>query len=143
MKPKTEEIIAALNKALALEYGNYIQMATQAAILTGLESVYLQTFFQKQADVSLVHAALLRDRIFFLGGRPTMDVGAREVKADAREAIALNLRQSAEPVAVYRHLLKLVPRVEGAKLFETLEHIYEDEQEDLEEFQRLANKIVA
>ena len=136
------KIIDALNEALKIEMGSYIQNVTQGAVLQGLESLTLKPLFEKMAEENLRHAAILRERIFFLGGTPTMEIGPREVARETGEVININLRQSKEVIDRYRSLFQMMSKEEeGSKLFEVLEDILEAEYDDYETFQRLAGKV--
>src|SRR3989304_5510756 len=112
----TNKIVKALNETLAMEMGSYIQNVTQSMLLQGIESAYVRPIFDKMAQENLLHAALLRERIFFLGGEPTMEVGDRKVAKNLSEVLEINLKQAKEVVDMYRKLLDMVPQEEGSKL---------------------------
>lgn len=137
-----KSVIEALNEALKIEMGSHIQNVTQGAVLQGMDSLTLRPLFEKMAEENLRHAAVLRERIFFLGGTPTMDVGARQVARDTKEVISINLKEAKDVVDHYRAIFKMLPKdEEGSKLFEVIEDILESEYEDLETFQRLAGQV--
>lgn len=136
-----KKIIKALNETLAMEMGSYIQNVTQSMLLQGIESAYIRPIFDKMAQENLLHATLLRERIFFLGGEPTMEVGERKVSQNLKDVLEINLKQAKEVVEMYRKLLDMVPQEEGSKLFEVLEGILEAEYEDYETFQRFSGKV--
>lgn len=144
MSQSSADLLKALNDALADEYAQFVEMATQASITSGPEALYLKAFFEKQAEGALRHAGLLRERIFFLGGVPTTKVGAAQVFPDARRALEGGVAQHEKLVARYRELLSLVQKHKGKDgdvLYETIESILEGEQDDLEAFQRLAGRV--
>jgi bacterioferritin (cytochrome b1) len=86
---KSQELIDALNAALADEYAQHIEMATQAAVTRGPDARTLKPFLEEQATSALAHAALLRERVFNLGGTPTTAVGKIHVHGTAAEALAV------------------------------------------------------
>lgn len=141
MTDKTR-VIAALNEALKTEMGSHIQNVTQAAVLQGMDSLTLRPLFEKMAEENLRHAAILRERVFFLGGAPTMDVGEREVARETKDVIAINLKQAKAVIDHYRGIFEMLSKdQEGSKLFEVVEDILESEYEDYETFQRLAGQV--
>ncbi|MBI4243060.1 MAG: ferritin-like domain-containing protein [Planctomycetes bacterium] len=138
MKPDNQKVIEILNELLSQEYAQYIEMATQASVTAGEESLYLKSFFEGQAAGSLKHAELLRERIFFLGGIPTTKVGDTTVFATSREAISAGTEDHKRFVELYRSALTAIKRTDGNILYETIEEILEGEQEDLESFIRIS-----
>lgn len=133
--------IEMLNEMLADEYAQFIEMATQASIVTGDQALYMREFFEKQAHGSLNHAAMLRERIFFLGGTISTKVGDVRVYPTTKEAIEAGISDHKKFVEKYRKLLSAIRRPDGDILYETVEEILEEEQKDLEAFRRLAGKL--
>lgn len=134
-------LVQALNEALADEYAQYLEMATQATLVTGDQALYYKEFFEKQAEGALRHAAILRERIFFLGGRPSVKTGEAKVYSTVKEAVQAGLEEHKKLVSRYREILTRINRKDGDILYEAIEDILEDEQDDLEAFQRLAGKV--
>lgn len=126
---------------LAEEYAQFIEMATQASMITGDQALYLREFFEKQAQTSLQHAAMLRERIFFLGGTISTKVGDVKIFPTTKEAIEAGISDHKKLVEKYRKLLSAIRRPDGDILYETIEEILEEEQKDLEAFRRLAGKV--
>src|SRR6185295_466790 len=141
MKEVPSHIVDMLNEALADEYAQYIEMATQAAVLTGEQALYLKAFFDQQAAGALLHAGTLRERIFFLGGKPTTKVNHVKIHGTPKEAILAGVTDHQHLVERYRKILSSVKRPDGDILYEAIEGILEGEQEDWEMFQRLAGKV--
>jgi len=52
------------------------------------------------------------------------------------EILHVNVEEERKAIALYQELLDMIPR-EQRLLYETIEHILEDEQEHLEELERL------
>lgn len=141
MNKEHKDVVDALQGALADEYAQYLEMATQASIVTGDPALYYKEFFEKQAEGALRHAGILRERIFFLGGQPGTAVGQAHVYPTVKEAIQTALEDHKKLVDRYRKILTQINRKDGDVLYEAIEDILEDEQDDLEAFQRLAGKI--
>lgn len=141
MKGDTAATLALLNDALEDEYAQYIEMATQAAIVSGEQALYVKAFFEQQAQGSLLHAEKLRERIFFLGGTPSTKVGGTKVYPTPVEALKAGVDEHQRLVDRYRKILVSIKRSDGDILYETIETILEGEQEDLESFRRLAGRI--
>nr|BAL54155.1 bacterioferritin [uncultured Acidobacteriota bacterium] len=133
-----EKILNALNKALAQEHACFIRYKTHAAVITGPYAKPIREQLDEIAEDEESHARDLRDRITGLGGTPTMDVTAEDLipAATLEEILRVNIEEEKKAIALYQEILEQIPR-EQRLLYETIEHILQDEQEHLEELERL------
>jgi len=133
-----EKILDALNKALAQEHACFLRYKTHAAVITGPYAKPIREQLDEIAEDEESHARDLRDRITGLGGMPTMNVEAADLipAATLEEILRVNIEEEKKAIALYQELLDMIPR-EQRLLYETIEHILEDEQEHLEELERL------
>ncbi|MFH1298999.1 MAG: ferritin-like domain-containing protein, partial [Patescibacteria group bacterium] len=67
-----EEMIAALNKDLTLEYAAAVQYIQHAAMVTGAKYQAMQKELVVHANEEIGHAILLAEQISGLGGIPTV-----------------------------------------------------------------------
>jgi bacterioferritin len=132
-------LIEALNRMLAKEHSCAIRYATHAAMVTGPYIDPVSRRFQEIASDEASHALHLRKRICALGGTPTMEVDAGNLRAALTlgEMIEVNLQEEREAIVEYAKILESVPRL-NVLLCRTLEDILKDEQEHLEELINLA-----
>lgn len=130
-------LITALNEALAQEHACYIRYSTHAALVTGLSAEAVAVRFHEIADDEAEHAKELRDRIVALGGTPTVAVDAVEQATEIKKMLAINIKDERKAIAMYQKIFKQLDH-RDVMLYETLEDIIRDEQEHLEELQRLA-----
>lgn len=133
-----EKILEMLNNALAQEHACFIRYKTHAAVITGPYAGPVSERLNEIAEDEESHAAKLRDRITGLGGSPTMSVQAADLipATTLNEIIRVNLEEERKAIALYQEILNMIPR-EQRLLYETIEHILEDEQEHQEELERL------
>ncbi len=133
-----EKILDALNKALAQEHACFLRYKTHAAVITGPYAKPIREQLDEIAEDEESHARDLRDRITGLGGTPTMSVEATDLipATTLEEILRVNIEEEKKAIALYQELLDMIPR-EQRLLYETIEHILEDEQEHLEELERL------
>lgn len=133
-----EKILEALNKALAQEHACFIRYKTHAAVITGPYAKPIREQLDEIAEDEETHARHLRDRITGLGGTPTMGVTAEDLipATTLDEILRVNIEEEKKAIALYQELLNQIPR-EQRLLYETIEHILQDEQEHLEELERL------
>lgn len=141
MGADNKKIVEMLNEALADEMGQYLEMATQAAITSGEQALYLKSFLESQAAGALDHAAKLRERVYFLGGTPSMKVGPAKLHASFDSLAKAGVEDHRRFVDTYRKLLVSIKRTDGDLLYETIEELLEAEQRDLEAWTRLAGQV--
>lgn len=133
-----EKILQALNKALAQEHACFIRYKTHAAVITGPYAKPIREQLDEIAEDEESHARDLCDRITGLGGTPTMEVATEDLipATTLEEILRVNIEEEKKAIALYQELLDMIPR-EQRLLYETIEHILQDEQEHLEELERL------
>lgn len=133
-----EKILLALNTALSQEYACYIRYKTHAAVITGPYALAISAQLDEIAEDEEEHASQLRDRITALGGTPTMTPEMADLiqATTLKDILRVNIEEEQKAIAAYQSLLDMVPRQQRL-LYETIEHILEDEHEHLEELERL------
>ncbi|MFQ5983989.1 MAG: bacterioferritin [Alphaproteobacteria bacterium] len=132
------KLIEGLNRMLTQEYACAIRYATHAAIITGPYAQVVSARLKEIAGDEARHAKMLRDRIVALGGAPTMDVSADDLKpaTTLEDIIKVNMAEEHAAIRGYRDVLKRVPS-DNVILLRTIEDIIRDEQEHLEELEAL------
>lgn len=133
-----KKVLDALNEALSQEYSTVIKFLTLSAVVKGLEAEPLRKLLKSKAGDELNHAAELTDRIVAMGGTPTTSVAKISISTDIKQILSYAVKQEQNLVDIYQKIMKLTPKSENILLYETMEHLLEDELKDLEEFQRLA-----
>lgn len=139
MNKKSEmTLVESLNRMLSQEHACAIRYATHAAVISGPYAEGVAARLNEIAADEVAHAQKLRDRISALGGRPTMDVEVKDLKPAYRleEILSVNIAEERSAIAAYRMILETIPRM-NIILFETIEDILMEEQEHLEELERL------
>jgi bacterioferritin len=132
-----EKVLKELNHALTTEYQAVIQYLTHAAIAKGMDSDTVITLLKHIAEEEMKHAEILRERIFWLGGTPTMDVDKRILAEDIQEMLKVNAKAEEDAIKMYKGILKMLNHIEDIQLYEAIEEILEDEIEHWEELTRL------
>ncbi len=133
-----KKLIDALNKMLSQEYACAIRYATHAAIVSG---PYAETVAARLKEISgdeLIHAEKLRGRIVAMGGTPTMQVSAEDLKAASslQQILEVNIEEEKGAIRSYTQIMEGVAST-NVILFQTLQEIIRDEQEHLEELENL------
>lgn len=134
----TKLILTKLNQMLKMEHGCIIRYKTYGVTTKGLYAEVIEKLFDHIAEEEEEHAGMLRQRIDALGGNPTTEVVSAEVKygAPLQDVLDQNIQWEKEAISGYKDLFSSITK-ENIILYEAIEHILEDEEEHLEELQRL------
>jgi|SRR6185436_5707967 len=138
-RSENRRLIEDLNRMLAKEHACAIRYATHASLVCGPYADPVSARFQEIASDEITHARLLRERICSLGGLPTLEVEAGNLRKAVTlgEMIEVNILEERGAISDYSQILAGVPRLD-VLLCRTLEDILKDEQEHLEELSALA-----
>ncbi|MFQ5762079.1 MAG: ferritin-like domain-containing protein [Candidatus Bathyarchaeia archaeon] len=136
-----EELVKKLNEMLSQEYSSYIRYVTHASLMTGVNCQPVIERFEEIAEEEEEHAKVLRDRIVALGGVPTMQVAPAETAKTMKVMIDIGVKEERKTVKRYLELFKTLKSEDDIILYESIEHILEDDQEHIEELTRLQGKV--
>jgi len=132
-----EKVLKELNHALTTEYQAVIQYLTHASIAKGIDSDAVINLLKHIAEEEMKHAEILRERIFWLGDTPTMDVDKRILAKDIKQMLKVDAKAEEDAIKMYKGILKMLNHIEDVQLYEAIEEILEDEIEHWEELTRL------
>lgn len=131
-------LVEQLNAMLAQEHACAIRYATHAACVTGPFAETVSARLKEISGDEMLHAEQLRDRILALGGQPTMNISAGDLKPATKleEILAINIEEEKDAIANYQKILENIGP-NNVILHRTIEDIIRDEQEHLEELENL------
>ena len=133
------ELITALNNALAWELRAIAMYAHYAAYVSVIHRLHLATHFSTEVTESVTHAATVRSAIVKLDGEaiterdPTPIVHTSNYQEMLQEAYATESKAA----ATYGAILPLVEAIGDTELFDALEVVYFDEQRSVEELRMM------
>lgn len=133
-----DELIAVLNQAVSLEYTAVLQYNQHSMLVTGPDKRIFEEVFRAHAKEALDHAKLWGEKIVFLGGVPTVEVGTVHQSTDVKEMLEMDLELEQKAVEVYSRARKICNHEPTTYLLE--DHIMA-EQEDVEEIQKYLGKV--
>jgi len=127
---ENEQLVALLNRMLAMENASVIRLASHAAVCAGTGAEQLRS----QSREAQERADRLRSRILGLGGAPTLAVDPEGLVPVGGLEQALQVDRACRERAVrgYGELLDAIPRSNDL-LFDTIQEILREEQRELEE----------
>jgi Bacterioferritin (cytochrome b1) len=133
-----DELIQILNEAVTLEYTAAIQYNQHSMLLTGTNKLLYEEVFEHHAKESLNHAKMWGERIVYLGGIPTTEVGKVQQSTDILQMLEMNLAVEKKAVEIYTRAHAACKHLPTQFMLEN--HIL-DEDKDVEELQKLLGKV--
>jgi len=124
----SKEFLDALNQDLALEWSAMIQYTQHASVIVGKDWPIIEELL-KHADEEFGHAKDLSDRIDYLGGVPTIDVGERKISTEPLQMIQQDLEGERTAIRRYSERIKQAVDIGDEGTAEILRGILTDEQE--------------
>jgi bacterioferritin (cytochrome b1) len=121
-KLDTDAAIAALNKALELQYRSVVQYTLTSGSLFGFEFQSLGDRFWEFARAELDDARKLVEKVTSFGGEPAIGVADARWSGDANEAVEWIIESETEAIEALREAIEPTGR-EGRS--EALEHLME------------------
>jgi bacterioferritin len=137
---QTDEMIEALNKAIALEHTASLQYKQHALLVRGLWRKLFADFFATESRQALEHAHKFGQKIVAVGGVPTVEVGAMVRQSlDLEEMVQQDLELEREAMQAYREAWTLAE--DDVALRTMLEDHIETEQRDIEELEMYLSMV--
>ena len=134
----TAKVIDKLNDILRWEYAGLVQYLQHSFLVQDIWRDVFTDRFQDSAKEALKHEQLIGDKIVALGGVTTLDRAEVKQSTDLQEMLAYDLDLERMQVKLYDEALKMVD--DNAPLRVLLEEIILDEQQGVEELEKILNQ---
>lgn len=138
MANEHDQLITLLNQAVSLEYTAVVQYNQHSMLLVGTDRRLFEDFFKEHSREALEHAKLWGDRIVYLGGVPSVEIGTIRQSTDLMEMFQMDLELEEKALEIYSQAHKVCKH--EATLYMLENHIL-DEDKDVEELQKLLKKV--
>lgn len=132
------KLIAALNEAITVEYTAILQYNQHSMLLTGPDKAVFEEIFQGHGSEALTHAKLWGEKVVWLGGVPTVEVGTVRQSTNLTEMLEMNLEVEKKAVEAYQRAHDICEH--KPTQYELEEQIIE-EQKDVEQLQKLLGQV--
>lgn len=136
------ELLENLNKALSYELAGVIQYSQHSYLVSGTDRQVFKDFFRDMAEEAQDHANKLGDKIVSLGGIPVVEPAAIRQSADTKTMLNQGLELEREAFAAYMSAWASCGDEDLAQKF-WLESQISDEQEHIEELEKLTSELTA
>ena len=135
----TDELIVALNNALAWELRAIAMYAHYSAYVSGIHRLQLSVFFNNEVTESIVHASTVRSAIVKLHGKATTERAEDPIlhSMDFRDMLEEAHKTELKASETYGDILPMVEQIGDSELFDALEVIYFDELRSVEELRMM------
>ena len=133
-----DKLIEVLNRAVSLEYTAVVQYNQHSMLLTGPDREVFEELFTKQAEEALTHAKTWGEKIVYLGGIPTVEVGEVHQSTSLTEMLEMDLELETRAVESYSLARDVCGHQPTAYL---LEDQIIAEQDDVERLAKLLGQV--
>ena len=99
------ELIELLNKAIAREIGVSVQYMWQHVMAMGMKSPEVKDIFKDIAVDEMKHAEKIADRLFYLGGIPTVKPTPMKVGGSLEKMVEEDLEAENEAIELYMEII--------------------------------------
>jgi bacterioferritin len=124
-----KKLIVLLNKDLKLEYSAAIQYINHAAVMTGAAYGDIIKELKIHANEEIQHAMVLADQLDYLGGNPTVEVGAIHVSENNDQMLGQDLDGEEDAIKRYKARIEQAEQLKEFALAQQLRNILATEQE--------------
>ena len=134
------ELLDMLNRAIARELQVSIQYMWQHVQRKGIEHYTVSEDFKKIAIVEMKHAEKISERLWYLGGKPTIQPSPIKVGDKLQEMIDFDIKAELEAINMYKEIMLLAEREGDLATKEMFEEIEAEEEEHHDFFTSLLEK---
>jgi len=122
------ELIELLNKAIAREIGVSVQYMWQHVMAIGMKSPEVKDIFEDIAIEEMKHAEKIAERLFYLGGIPTVKPTPIIVGGSLENMVEKDLEAENEAIELYREIIDLAAEKEDSTTRLLFEEILTEEE---------------
>ena len=136
----SQKLLDMLNRAIAGELQAIIQYMWQHVQWKGVEHYAVSEGFKEIAMGEMKHAEKLAERIWYLGGKPTIQPAPIFVGNTLEEMLNSDVKAELETIAMYKEIMQLAEKEGDVATKEIFEELEEDEEEHHDFFSSLLEK---
>ena len=135
-----QELIDALNTALAWELAGVIQYMQAAVMVTGHARETFHGFFHESSEEARDHAEAVGEKIAVLGGIPTVEPAMIRQAADIDGMLENALALEEDALKAWEDAHKVADAANAGTVFWIEEHVAE-EQQHVDHLRKLTQKV--
>ena len=136
----SSKLLDMLNQAIARELQVSIQYMWQHVQWKGIEHFAVSEGFKKIAIAEMKHAEKISERLWYLGGKPTIQPSPIKVGDKLPEMIDFDVKAELEAINMYKEIMLLAEKEGDVATREIFEEIEEEEEQHHDFFTSLLEK---
>ena len=136
----SEKLLEMLNRAIARELQVSIQYMWQHVQWKGVEHFAVSEEFKEIAVAEMKHAEKIAERLWYLGGKPTIVPSQISVGERLEEMIGFDVKVELEAINMYKEIIELAEKEADVATKEIFEEIEEAEEKHHDFFTSLLEK---
>ncbi len=144
LKPVTkvsDKLKDMLNQAIAREIQVSIQYMWQHVQVVGVKGIAVQDKFKETAVAEMKHAESIAERLWYLGGTPTIKPDPITVGKTLKEFLALDAKAEEEAVVMYKGIIKQAQEEGDVTTAFLFKDILEDEEDHHDLFTTMLEEV--
>jgi bacterioferritin len=134
------KLLDMLNKAIAGELQAIIQYMWQHVQWKGIEHYSVSEGMKEIAVGEMKHAEKIAERLWYLGGKPTIQPAPIFVGNTLEEMIQFDIKAELEAISLYKEIMEVAQKEGDVATKEIFEDIEADEEEHHDFFTSLLEK---
>jgi bacterioferritin len=136
----SEKLMDMLNRAIARELQVSIQYMWQHVQRKGVKHFAVSEEFKAIAIAEMNHAEKIAERLWYLGGKPTIKPSLISVGENLEEMINFDVKAELEAINMYKEIMELAEKEGDLATKEIFEEIEETEEQHHDFFTSLLEK---
>jgi len=136
----SQKLLDMLNQAVARELQVSIQYMWQHVQWKGIEHFAVTEDIKKVAIVEMKHAEKIAERLWYLGGKPTIQPSPIKVGDKLPEMLDFDVKAEVEAINMYKEIMVLAEKEGDVATKEIFEEIEAEEEEHHDFFTSLLEK---
>jgi len=130
-----------LNAAIAREISVSIQYMWQHVEVIGVKGIAVQDQFKQTAIAEMKHAESIAERLWYLGGIPTIQPTPINVGKSLKEFLKLNTKAEEEAIVLYKKIIEQAQKEGDVTTAFMFKEILEDEEEHHDLFTTMLEEV--
>lgn len=137
----SDKLKEMLNDVLAIELAVTIQYMWQHIQLIGVKGIAVHDKFKETALVEMKHAEAIAERLWYLGGIPTVKPAPINVGNSLKESLELNTKAEKEANELYRKILQQAQKEGDVTTAFLVKKILQDVEEHHDLFMTMLKEV--
>jgi bacterioferritin len=137
----SEKLKEMLNEALAVELAVTIQYMWQHVQLIGVKGTAVRDEFKKISLVEMKHAGAIAERLWYLGGTPTVKPASINVGDSLKEFLEHNVKVEGEAHRLYEKIIEQAQKEGDITTVFLIKKILEDVEEHHDLFMKMLKDV--